>query len=72
MGLGGVIGSYVIGAVAFFAALKRIGPVRTAFLSQLEPVVSIIAAVLILGEHVSVAQGFGIVLVIGALWALAR
>jgi drug/metabolite transporter (DMT)-like permease len=72
LGLAGVIASYVIGAVAFFAALKRIGPVRTAFLSQLEPVVSIVAAVLILREQVSVVQGTGIALVMGALWALAR
>jgi len=72
MGLVGVIGAYVVGAVAFFAALKRIGPVRTALLSQLEPVVSIIAAVLILKEQVTVVQGVGIALVMVALWALAR
>ena len=72
IGLGGVIAAYVIGAVAFFAALKRIGPVRTAYLSQLEPVVSIVAAVIILREQVSVTQGSGVALVLGALWALAH
>jgi drug/metabolite transporter (DMT)-like permease len=71
-GLGGVIASYVIGVVAFFAAIKRIGPVRTALLSQIEPVMSIVAALIILKEQISSVQGMGIALLMAALWVLAR
>jgi len=71
-GVAGVVVTYFVGVVAFFAALKRIGPVRTALLSQLEPVVSIFAAVLILREQVSTLQGLGIALLMAALYALAR
>ena len=72
LGLVGVFASYVVGVVAFFAALKRIGPVRTALLSQLEPAVSIVAALLVLKEQISAIQGVGIVLLMMALWALAH
>ena len=72
IGLIGVVASYVVGAIAFFAALKRIGPVRTALLSQLEPAVSILAAVFILKEQVTAIQGTGIALLMAALWTLAR
>jgi drug/metabolite transporter (DMT)-like permease len=71
-GLAGAIASYIVGAVAFFAALKRIGLVRTALLSQIEPVVSIVAALLILKEQVTAIQGMGIALLMAALLALAR
>src|SRR5581483_5405294 len=72
VGLAGVIATYFIGVIAFFAALKRIGAVRTALLSQLEPVVSVLAAILILQEHVTAVQAVGIALVMAALYGLAR
>jgi drug/metabolite transporter (DMT)-like permease len=71
VGLLGAIGSYVVGAVAFFSALKRIGPVRTALLSQIEPIVSIIAAVVVLKEQIAPVQGVGIAVLMTALCALA-
>jgi len=72
LGVLGVVVTYFVGLVAFFGALPRIGPVKTALLSQLEPVVSILAAMIVLREELGAAQGVGIALVLGALLALAR
>jgi len=72
VGIAGVSVSYLVGVLAFFAALVRIGPMKAALLGQLEPVVSIIAAVLILQEQLSLVQGFGIAVVLVALATLAR
>jgi drug/metabolite transporter (DMT)-like permease len=51
--------------------LVRIGPMKAALLAQLEPVVSILCAVLILEEQLSLVQGLGVALVLGALMTLA-
>ncbi|HKX07207.1 MAG TPA: DMT family transporter [Stellaceae bacterium] len=75
LGLTGVVGvalTYLAGVFFFFAALVRIGPMKTALLAQLEPVVSILSAVLILGEQLSLVQSVGIAVVLGALATLAR
>ena len=72
VGVAGVSITYLLGTLAFFAALVRIGPMKAALLAQLEPVVSILSAVLILQEQLSLVQGLGIALVLGALATLAR
>jgi len=72
VGVAGVSITYLLGVLTFFAALVRIGPMKAALLGQLEPVVSIIAAVLILQEQLSLVQGFGIAVVLVALATLAR
>jgi len=72
VGVAGVSVSYLVGVLAFFAALVRIGPMKAALLAQLEPVVSILCAVLILQEQLSLVQGLGIAVVLGALMSLAR
>lgn len=72
VGVAGVSATYLAGVLAFFAALVRIGPLKAALLAQLEPVVSILAAVLILQEQLSPVQGIGIALVLGSLATLAR
>jgi drug/metabolite transporter (DMT)-like permease len=72
VGIAGVSVTYLVGVLAFFGALVRIGPLKAALLAQLEPVVSILAAVLILQEHLSPVQGLGVALVLGALATLAR
>jgi len=72
VGLAGVSVTYLVGVLAFFAALVRIGPLKAALLAQLEPVVSILCAVLILREQLSPVQGLGIAVVLGALATLAR
>jgi drug/metabolite transporter (DMT)-like permease len=72
VGVAGVSASYLVGVLCFFAALIRIGPMKAALLAQLEPVVSILAAVLILQEQLSLVQSLGIAVVLGALASLAR
>jgi drug/metabolite transporter (DMT)-like permease len=72
VGVAGVSASYLVGVFCFFAALVRIGPMKTALLAQLEPVVSILSAVLILQEQLSLVQTLGIAVVLGALASLAR
>ena len=72
VGVAGVSITYLLGVLAFFAALIRIGPMKAALLAQLEPVVSILSAVLILGEQLSLVQSVGVVVVLGALASLAR
>ncbi|HTZ80339.1 MAG TPA: DMT family transporter [Stellaceae bacterium] len=75
LGVVGILGmtvTYFTGVVAFFAAVPRIGTVKTAFLSQLEPVVSITSAMLILGEQLTPVQGFGVVLLFAAVLVLTR
>lgn len=71
IGIAGVSITYLVGILAFFAALVRIGPMKAALLAQLEPVVSILSAVLILREQLSLIQGAGITVVLGALLSLA-
>jgi len=72
VGVAGVSLTYLAGVLTFFAALIRIGPMKAALLAQLEPVVSILSAVLILGEQLSLVQTLGIAVVLGALASLAR
>lgn len=72
VGVAGVSLTYLAGVLTFFAALVRIGPMKAALLAQLEPVVSILSAVLILGEQLSLVQTAGVVVVLGALASLAR
>jgi len=75
LGIVGVVGMtlcYFSGVVCFFAAVPRIGTVKTAFLSQLEPVVSIVSAVLILREQLTPVQDFGVVLLFAAVLLLTR
>ena len=71
VGVAGVAFTYLAGVFCFFAALVRIGPMKAALLAQLEPVVSILSAVLILGEQLSIVQSVGIAVVLAALMTLA-
>lgn len=52
---------------AFFRAVQMAGPVRTAMIMNLEPVVSIILSVIILMEVISLNQTFGAMLVVAAV-----
>jgi drug/metabolite transporter (DMT)-like permease len=72
LGVGGLILTYLLGVVTFFAALDRIGPSRTAMLSYVEPIVSILGAVFVLGETLTIAQTAGIAVMVGALTIMAR
>ncbi len=52
---------------AFFRAVQMAGPVRTAMIMNLEPVISIVLSVIILMEVISLSQTFGAILVIAAV-----
>jgi drug/metabolite transporter (DMT)-like permease len=58
---------YLVAILSQFEALARLSAARAAFLLNLEPVVSILLAVLILNEKLSVIQTSGVILVISVV-----
>ena len=60
-----------VGAIGlFFAALRRLGPSRTAILSTAEPLVTVVLALLVFGEALGAIQVLGGMLIAGAVLAL--
>ena len=55
---------YLVAILSQFQALARLPAARAAFLLNLEPVVSILLASLVLGEVLSLTQALGVILVI--------
>ena len=74
LGLGGVSTFYIGAILAMFLALHAAGAVHTSLIFNLEPLVAIVAAAILLGERLSPVQMGGVALVIGALMSasLAR
>jgi drug/metabolite transporter (DMT)-like permease len=70
LGFGGVALSHTVGTLVFFSAIPLLGAVRAAMITNLEPVLGIVFAMLILGERMSPVQGTGIVLVIASIFAM--
>jgi len=70
LGFGGVVLSHTIGTLTFFGAIPLLGAVRAAMITNLEPVLGILFAMLILGERLSPVQGIGIILVIASIFAM--
>jgi drug/metabolite transporter (DMT)-like permease len=70
LGLGGVALSHTIGTLTFFGAIPLLGAVRAAMITNLEPILGIVFAMLIVGERLSPVQGAGIVLVIASIFAM--
>jgi drug/metabolite transporter (DMT)-like permease len=62
--------STVGGVALFFAGLRRVGATTASILSTVEPLVTVVLAVLVFGEMLSLVQVFGGVLVLGAVLAL--
>lgn len=60
-------GFYLVAILSQFQALARLSAARAAFLLNLEPVVSILLASLVLGEVLSPVQVAGVMLVISAI-----
>jgi len=58
---------YLVAILSQFEALARLSAARAAFLLNIEPVVSILLAVLILNEKLSVIQTSGVILVISVV-----
>lgn len=65
--------STVLAILTFFAGLQRLGAARASMLSTLEPVVTVVLAALLLGEHIGPTQTIGGVLILaGVLWLTRR
>lgn len=60
---------YLVGILGFFKGIQTIGPTRTTMVSNIEPVVILILAALLLGEDLARQQLLGAALVIGAVVA---
>ena len=65
LGLAGV--GVTVGFLTFFAAFRHIGPVRATMLGNVEPLLSTLFAVAVLGERLGPWQWSGVVLVVVAL-----
>ena len=74
LGLGGLCVFYVGAILSMFAALRAAGAGPTSLIFNLEPLVAIVAAAILLGERLMPVQMVGVALVIGALMlaSLAR
>ncbi|MGO4153501.1 DMT family transporter [Cupriavidus sp. YAF13] len=65
--------STVLAILTFFAGLQRLGAARASMLSTLEPVVTVVLAALLLGEHVGMTQALGGGLILaGVLWLTSK
>jgi drug/metabolite transporter (DMT)-like permease len=65
--LGGVVGFYILGLALMFGALKYLAPSQAAVMLNLEPVISIIVAGLLLHEVTQLLQWLGVLIMLGAL-----
>ncbi|MGB8652141.1 MAG: DMT family transporter [Mycobacteriales bacterium] len=70
--LGVALVGTVVAVSAFFAAMDLLGPADTAVISTFEPVVSVAAAAVVLGEALTAVQLLGGALVLGAVAVLAK
>ena len=70
IGAAGVCVTYVGGFVSLFVSLRMISPVRLAALFNIEPLVTVVAAWLLLGEVLGVMQLIGAALVLGSIVAI--
>lgn len=67
LGLAGAGVGVTVGFLTFFAAFRHIGPVRATMLGNVEPLLSTLFAVAVLGERLGPWQWSGVVLVVVAL-----
>ena len=70
VGWAGMVGVAVLQASSiplFYVAIHHIGPARSAMLTNLQPVISIVAAYLLFGEVLTWLQSVGAVLVLGGI-----
>jgi drug/metabolite transporter (DMT)-like permease len=65
--LGAVVGCYILGLSLMFGALKYLPPSQAAVMLNLEPVISIIVAGLLLHEVTQLLQWLGVLIMLGAL-----
>lgn len=68
----GLVVTFAAGQLALIAAIEWAGPVLTATIMNLEPLITIALAVLLVGERLTVLQAFGAGLVITAILLMRR
>ncbi len=66
-GLSGAAFGFVVGILAMFTAIKHVGSAAAAMLLNIEPLISILAAALVLGERLTMLQLTGAIMVVSAL-----
>jgi drug/metabolite transporter (DMT)-like permease len=59
--------STVVPTAAFLVGLRRIGPATAAIVATLEPVITVVLAVIVFGDHLGPIQLLGGAAVIGAV-----
>jgi drug/metabolite transporter (DMT)-like permease len=67
LGFAGVAIGSTVGTLAFFCAVPILGTVRATMISNLEPLLGILFAMLIVGERLSLLQYAGIAMVLGSI-----
>ena len=72
VGAAGVCVSYVVAYVCWYLALSLVSPVRLAGLYNIEPLVTLFAAWLVLDEWLTGSQLFGAALVLASIVSLSR
>ena len=66
----GAAGGITIGFLLFFSAVPALGATRATLISILEPVFSVLLALILLGETLTLEQWIGVALVVGGLFAI--
>lgn len=61
-----------LGQVAFFISIKLISALRVSLVMKLEPIISVLGAVWMLGEQMSLVQYIGVFMVISAIFAVSK
>ena len=68
--MGAVVVTYIVAFTTWFVATRLVPPVRLAALFNVEPLVSIFMAWLVLGERLGPVQLMGVALVLGSIVAM--
>jgi drug/metabolite transporter (DMT)-like permease len=61
---------YTFGLLGWYASLRALGTVRASFVSNFEPLFTVLLAAILLGETMSFRQSMGGALVVGAVVAI--
>lgn len=72
IGIGGIaVFSTVIAMLTFFEGIKRIGPTSTSIISMTEPLMTVVLAVILLNENITLLQATGgLFVVVGGILAV--
>jgi drug/metabolite transporter (DMT)-like permease len=70
MGFVGVAVAATTGTLAFMGGMSFVGATRAAMISNLEPVLGVLFAIVVLGERITLLQAIGIIVVIGSIFVM--